>query len=145
MVLTPQGLRFLGRVIPCSIGRAGITPAKREGDHATPSGRHRITGLWYRPDRLARPAPWARVIGPGDLWCDAPGHAAYNRHARAPLAVQVQVLDQEPLDRAGREPLVPEGDVDGPQPFQIAGEGAARLGARALRPVHIDRQADDKS
>ena len=86
MVLTPQGLRFLGRLIPCSIGRAGITAEKREGDHATPAGRLRVTGLWYRPDRLARPAPWARAIGPGDLWCDDPDHPAYNRHVRAPLA-----------------------------------------------------------
>lgn len=85
MVLTPMGLRFSGRVIPCAIGKTGVTAAKREGDGATPAGVMRITGLWYRPDRLARPAPWARAIGPGDLWCDDPGHPAYNRHARAPL------------------------------------------------------------
>lgn len=85
MVLTPMGLRFSGRVIPCAIGKTGVTATKREGDGATPAGVMRITGLWYRPDRLARPAPWARAIGPGDLWCDDPGHPAYNRHARAPL------------------------------------------------------------
>lgn len=92
MVLTPQGLRFRGRMFPCSIGRAGVTATKREGDHTTPSGSHRITGLWYRPDRLARPAPWARPIGPGDLWCDDPAHPAYNRHARAPLAASHERL-----------------------------------------------------
>jgi len=86
LVLGPMGLRAGGRVIPCSIGRAGVTATKREGDHATPAGHHRITGLWYRPDRLARPAPWARPITPLDLWCDDPDHPAYNRHARAPLA-----------------------------------------------------------
>lgn len=85
LVLTPQGIRFHGRLFPCSIGRRGITADKREGDSATPAGDHQITGLWYRPDRLARPAPWARPILPGDLWCDAPGHPAYNHHARAPL------------------------------------------------------------
>lgn len=85
MVLTPQGLRFRGRVIPCSIGRGGITAAKAEGDGATPAGLHRIAGLLYRPDRLARPAPWAEPIGPGDLWCDDPGHASYNQHVRAPF------------------------------------------------------------
>lgn len=85
LVLTPQGIRFRGRLFPCSIGKTGISAAKREGDGATPAGILRITGLWYRPDRLARPAPWARPIGPGDLWCDAPGHPAYNHHARAPL------------------------------------------------------------
>lgn len=85
MVLTKQGLRYQGRLFPCSIGKTGITADKREGDGATPAGHHRITGLWYRPDRLPCPAPWAQPIGPGDLWCDAPRHPAYNHHARAPL------------------------------------------------------------
>ncbi|TJZ92359.1 hypothetical protein FA743_08705 [Paracoccus gahaiensis] len=92
MVLTPQGLRVGSRVLPCSIGRAGITQAKREGDHATPAGLHRITGLWYRPDRLAQPAPWARPIGPGDLWCDDPAHPLYNHPARVPLSASHERL-----------------------------------------------------
>lgn len=86
MVLTPMGLRFLGRVFPCAIGKAGVTAAKREGDKATPVGVHHITGLWYRPDRLPCPAPWARSIGPADLWCDASGDAEYNHHVRLPFA-----------------------------------------------------------
>ncbi|WP_299846674.1 L,D-transpeptidase family protein [uncultured Paracoccus sp.] len=85
LVLTPLGIRFHGRLFPCSIGKGGISAEKREGDGATPAGHHHITGLWYRPDRLARPAPWARPILPGDLWCDAPDHRDYNYHARAPL------------------------------------------------------------
>jgi len=92
MVLTPQGLRFMGRLFPCSIGRNGVTATKHEGDRSTPAGLHRITGLWYRPDRLARPAPWARSIGPGDLWCDDPAHPAYNHHARAPLGASHERL-----------------------------------------------------
>lgn len=86
MVLTPQGLRVGGRVLACSIGRSGITAVKREGDGATPAGIHRIAGLLYRPDRLPPPAPWALPIGPADLWCDDPGHPAYNHPVRAPLA-----------------------------------------------------------
>lgn len=85
MVLTPAGLRFAGRLIPCSIGRAGVSAAKREGDGATPAGVHRIVGLLYRPDRLARPAPWAETIGPRDLWCDDSTHPAYNHWVRAPF------------------------------------------------------------
>lgn len=92
MVLTPQGIRFLGRVFPCCIGKTGVTLDKQEGDGATPVGTHQITGLWYRPDRLACPAPWARAIGPRDLWCDAPDDAAYNQHARAPLAASHERL-----------------------------------------------------
>ena len=92
MVLTPMGLRVGRRLLPCSVGRGGLSRSKAEGDGATPIGRHRIVGLLYRPDRIAPPSDWARPILPGDLWCDDPGHAAYNRHARAPLAASHERL-----------------------------------------------------
>ncbi|SIQ16194.1 L,D-transpeptidase catalytic domain [Paracoccus thiocyanatus] len=85
LALTPMGLRAGSRLIPCSVGRGGIRAEKREGDGATPIGLHRIVGLLYRPDRVARPNAWARPILPGDLWCDASGHAAYNQPVRAPF------------------------------------------------------------
>ncbi|MCJ1901655.1 MULTISPECIES: L,D-transpeptidase family protein [Paracoccus] len=85
LLLTPMGLRAGSRVIPCAVGRGGIRTDKREGDGATPVGRHRIVGLLYRPDRVARPAAWARPILPGDLWCDASDHPAYNHPVRAPF------------------------------------------------------------
>ena len=73
MVLTREGLRFAGRLWPCTIGRGGVRRDKREGDGATPAGVHRIVGLLYRPDRLRRPAPRAAPIGPGAQWGGAPG------------------------------------------------------------------------
>ncbi|KUF12699.1 L,D-transpeptidase family protein [Pseudoponticoccus marisrubri] len=84
MVLTPVGLRCAGRIWPCSIGRGGVTTDKREGDGATPAGTHRIVGLLYRPDRIARPVDWAVPIRPSDLWSDDPGHEDYNLMVRAP-------------------------------------------------------------
>ncbi|WP_380993419.1 L,D-transpeptidase [Sedimentitalea sp. HM32M-2] len=84
MILTPGGLRFRGRLYPCSIGKGGVTPAKREGDAATPAGTHHITGLLYRPDRLAAPAPWAQPIGAFDLWSDDAADPEYNHRVRAP-------------------------------------------------------------
>jgi L,D-peptidoglycan transpeptidase YkuD (ErfK/YbiS/YcfS/YnhG family) len=84
MVLTPTGLRFFGRKLPCTIGRSGITQRKREGDGATPAGQHRIVGMLYRPDRMARPADWALPIGPCDLWSDDPRDPDYNLMVRAP-------------------------------------------------------------
>lgn len=92
MVLTPAGVRFAGRLFPCSIGRGGVRAIKREGDGATPAGIHRIVGLLYRPDRMAKPAPWATPIGPRDLWCDASGHPAYNHHVRAPFPAAHEML-----------------------------------------------------
>ncbi|MEB3418452.1 L,D-transpeptidase [Salipiger marinus] len=84
MVLTPQGLRFAGRLWPCSIGRGGVRADKREGDGATPAGVHRLVGCLYRPDRMARPVDWALPIRPGDLWSDDPRHEDYNLMVRAP-------------------------------------------------------------
>lgn len=84
LVLTPTHLRFMGRRFPCSIGRGGLTANKREGDGATPRGTHRIVGLLYRPDRMARPTDWAVPIGPSDLWSDDPRHEDYNLMVRAP-------------------------------------------------------------
>lgn len=84
MVLTPLGLRFQGRLWPCSIGKTGVSGRKREGDGATPRGVHRIVGMLYRPDRIARPTDWAKPIGPQDLWSDDPKDADYNMMVRAP-------------------------------------------------------------
>lgn len=92
MVLTPSGLRFLGRTYPCSIGKSGTTGRKKEGDGATPRGVHRIVGMLYRPDRMARPADWALPIRPGDLWSDDPGDEDYNMMVRAPYAASHERL-----------------------------------------------------
>ena len=92
MVLTPMGVRFRGRTFPCSVGRGGIRQDKREGDGATPVGVHRITGVLYRPDRMARPVHWAEPIRPGDLWCDDAGRAEYNTLVRKPFSGSHEVI-----------------------------------------------------
>ena len=84
LVLTPRGVRFAGRYLPCSIGRGGISRCKREGDGATPWGMLRIAALYYRADRIAKPAPWAQAIGPQDLWSDDSDCPSYNHHVRGP-------------------------------------------------------------
>ena len=94
MRLTPGGLLAFGRRIPVSLGRGGILPGPRkaEGDGATPAAQLRIVAALYRPDRLPAPAPWAQPILPGDLWCDATGHADYNHAVRAPFAASHEVM-----------------------------------------------------
>lgn len=143
IVVSPTGLRFLGRRLPCTIGRGGVRADKREGDGATPAGIHRIVGMLYRPDRLVPPAGWAAPILPGDLWCDAPDHADYNLLVRAPFAAS-----HEALRRA--DPLY---DLviltDWNWPFAVPGRGSAIFlhrwrrpgapteGCVALRPDHL--------
>ncbi len=97
LVLGPRGVRFMGRVWPATVGRGGIRADKREGDGATPVGVHRIIGMLYRPDRMARPADWALPIRPGDLWSDDVGHEDYNLMIRAPYP-----FSHERLRRADR-------------------------------------------
>lgn len=90
--LTPYGLRAWGRLLPCTMGRGGLTRTKAEGDGATPIGRHQIVGCLYRPDRVTCPAPWAEPILPGMLWSDAPDAPDYNHLVTAPYAPSHEVL-----------------------------------------------------
>lgn len=92
LILSPRGLRFRGQYFPCSIGRGGIRADKREGDGATPVGRHQIVGVYFRPDRIPAPVPWAMPIGPNDLWSDEPAAPEYNHHVRAPYAPSHEAL-----------------------------------------------------
>ncbi|MBC7144541.1 MAG: L,D-transpeptidase family protein [Thioclava marina] len=92
MRLTPTGLLFHGRRFPVEIGRGGVTSDKREGDGATPAGRLHILRMFYRPDRLSPPQPWAEPIGPRDLWCDAPEHPDYNQRVKMPFAASHEAM-----------------------------------------------------
>ncbi len=94
LVVTRQGARFLGRRFACAIGRGGLSDDKREGDGATPRGRHRIVGLLYRPDRLSAAAlpRRARAIRRFDLWSDDPTDPCYNRPVRAPHPYSAETL-----------------------------------------------------
>ncbi len=92
LVLTPRGLLFRRRLYPAAIGRGGLSASKREGDGATPSGTHRITGVYFRPDRVQPPCSWARPILPGDLWSDDPGDPDYNCFVRAPHGFRHECL-----------------------------------------------------
>ncbi|WP_415255790.1 L,D-transpeptidase family protein [Sulfitobacter sp.] len=128
MVLTPTGLRFQSKVYPCTIGKTGITSHKKEGDGATPRGTHRIVGVLYRPDRLARPTDWAKPIGPLDLWSDDINDRDYNKMVRAPYAHR-----HEQLRRA--DPLY---DLiiltDWNWPFAVKGRGSAIFIHQYRRP-----------
>lgn len=78
---------FDGRVEQAAIGRSGITSLKREGDGATPRAQMKLIGGYVRRDRvLLPPTPLpTRTTHKAMLWCDAPGHALYNRPVKAPF------------------------------------------------------------
>jgi L,D-peptidoglycan transpeptidase YkuD (ErfK/YbiS/YcfS/YnhG family) len=73
-------------VLPCALGGSGVTHLKREGDRATPAGRHRLLSLYFRHDRTPpplTPLPF-RAMRRHDAWCEDPGHGRYNRPVRLP-------------------------------------------------------------
>lgn len=92
LVVTPTHLRFLNRRFARSVGRAGVTDLKVEGDMATPRGTHRIVGMLYRPDRLRRPVDWARPIRLGDLWSDDCDDPDYNLLVQKPHNYRAEAL-----------------------------------------------------
>ncbi len=130
LVVRRQGASGFGRFWPCAIGRGGLSSEKREGDGATPVGILTITACLYRADRIPRPVPWARPIGPRDIWCDDAGDLSYNHLARAPLAAS-----HERLFRA--DPLY---DIilttDWNWPFACPGKGSAIFIHRWRNPRH---------
>ena len=96
--VTPDGLlRFRGETLRCALGKGGIRADKTEGDGATPPGLLPVRRLLWRADRGPRPraAVPAEPLAPGDGWCDAPGHADYNRQVRLPHAARHERLWRE--------------------------------------------------
>jgi L,D-peptidoglycan transpeptidase YkuD (ErfK/YbiS/YcfS/YnhG family) len=83
-----------GRRFRATLGRAGITTQKHEGDGATPAGLLRLVRVMYRADRVKPPACAVPVepIGPQDGWCDDTGDTAYNKPVRLPYPASHEEL-----------------------------------------------------
>lgn len=75
-----------GLILPCALGRSGLTRFKREGDGATPVGRLALLFGRRRADRglpVAAPFP-LDPIRADDGWCDDADDGRYNRPVRLP-------------------------------------------------------------
>ncbi len=99
LVPAPSVLHYGGRQFRCTIGRSGFISAaeKREGDGASPTGSWRLWRVLYRADRVCPPCSHLPLdrLAPGDGWCDAPDHPAYNRKIRFPFAASAEHLWRE--------------------------------------------------
>lgn len=90
-----KGLISVGGVtLPCALGRSGIGNFKREGDGKTPRAVMRLMSGFWRVDRVAKPDTRLPMLParPGMIWCDAPGHAAYNRLSLLPMTASHETL-----------------------------------------------------
>jgi L,D-peptidoglycan transpeptidase YkuD (ErfK/YbiS/YcfS/YnhG family) len=100
LIATPSGRHpwsaiatFRDRSFRASIGRAGLSADKHEGDGASPIGIWPMRQLLFRADRVT---PKTRLpmqpIRPEDGWCDDPAHRDYNRLVRLPFAARHEEL-----------------------------------------------------
>ncbi|HEY1745521.1 MAG TPA: L,D-transpeptidase family protein [Xanthobacteraceae bacterium] len=125
-----QGLMQAGPLtIPVALGRGGIKANKREGDGATPGGRFRPLRLWWRPDRLRRPATLlaTRRINQTVAWSEDPADRNYNR--------PVTRSANEPSDRLWRNDGLYDLflEIDHNARPRVAGRGSAVF-IHAARP-----------
>jgi L,D-peptidoglycan transpeptidase YkuD (ErfK/YbiS/YcfS/YnhG family) len=93
-----SGVLLAGHLaIPVVLGRSGIRANKREGDGGTPLGRFHLRRLWWRADRMRRPATRlpTRPLTTDVAWCEDPADRRYNRPFRRSA--------NEPGDRLWRD------------------------------------------
>jgi len=107
--------------VPVALGRGGVRANKREGDGGTPRGRFFPVRVWWRADRLPRPATSlpTRRIGRADAWSEDPADRRYNRPFRRSA--------NEPGDRLWREDGLYDLfiEIDHNTRPRIAGRGSA--------------------
>lgn len=84
-------------VIPCALGRGGISANKREGDGATPLGQmHILSGYFRRGLFSPRHARLSMTpIGPKLGWCEVPDDRNYNRPVRLPYAASHEYMQRD--------------------------------------------------
>lgn len=90
-----KALVRLGPVtLQAALGRGGVTAFKREGDGGTPRAAMAILSGFRRGGMLTpdRAGLTLQRLGGSDGWCDAPGHAAYNRRVRLPFPASHETL-----------------------------------------------------
>ncbi len=78
----------------CALGRSGIRTLKREGDGATPRGRHRLLYGYFRTGHFLRvnASLPLKPLKLGQGWCDAPSDGNYNREVRYPYKASAEAL-----------------------------------------------------
>ncbi len=80
-----------------AIGPGGIGTKGGEADGITPRGRFPVREIFYRADRIAKPATALplRAIQKDDGWCDAPNDPNYNRPVKLPYPASAEVMWRE--------------------------------------------------
>ena len=77
-----------------AIGPGGIAIKGGEGDGITPRGSFPVREIFYRADRISKPATALplRALEKDDGWCDAPGDPNYNRRVLLPYPASAEQM-----------------------------------------------------
>lgn len=87
-------LTFKNKVYQCSIGRAGFSKSKKEGDGCTPIGSFHIEKVFYRSDKIDNLETKIHKIKIQELdgWCDDPKQKEYNQLIQFPFNFSAEKL-----------------------------------------------------
>lgn len=91
-------LKIGDKIFPCTLGKAGLTTDKTEGDMKTPVGSFPLRTVFYRYDKLSRPIYTAvpmMALLEEDGWCDDPADSAYNQSVMLPYHASAEKLWRE--------------------------------------------------
>lgn len=77
-----------------AIGRGGIKVDKHEGDGATPAGTYPLVSVFYRDDRITRPASRLPInpLAPNHGWVDDPDDTNYNQLVSLPYPARTEQM-----------------------------------------------------
>lgn len=99
LIVESTGLAYChGKKYRCTLGKAGVTASKREGDLKTPIGHFKLRCVYYRPDKFYHRIKTRLPLIPitNDLgWCDDPTSRYYNQPIRKPFIFHHETLWRE--------------------------------------------------
>lgn len=79
-----------GKTYPCSLGGAGTSNIKQEGDGTTPTGTFLLRKIFYRPDRInkndIKSSLPMQALQLNDGWCDDTNCKEYNSYIKLPFS-----------------------------------------------------------
>ena len=86
LVRSAGWLSYKNKYFKCTIGNAGFSKSKYEGDKTTPIGSFKLRYGLYRADRISKPASPIKFqkINKKDGWCDDPRDIQYNKMVTLP-------------------------------------------------------------
>ncbi len=78
----------------CSVGKAGVSSKKIEGDNKTPKGTYALGPLYFRKDRLSKPQTKIKTIkiNKNFRWCDDINSRFYNKIIRSRKKIRSEKL-----------------------------------------------------